>query len=188
MASNEEIIRKLIALVESRSRRLYSHPQLREAPNMNEFRLLTLVTLLGAVGSIQMETASAQSAATTPEPPVETKPDAEAPRRIGGGPWGDPDVLEAAAAVNMTPEQLAEFRVAVGSFVDDLMRETLRLVKRQEPDIPRKLKRKRRKLAGKMDETMSQVLDEDQYPRYEEYRDLLMAKLAQMGSGGGRRR
>ena len=105
-----------------------------------------------------------------------------------GGPWGHPDVLNAAAAIQMTPEQQAKFRAAVGAFVDGLMKYTVSLIKQQKPDIPRKLKRKTRKLTKAMNQSMSEILDEEQYPRYEACRDLLLDKMEKISSGGRRRR
>jgi hypothetical protein len=98
-------------------------------------------------------------------------------QQLGGGPWAHPDVLKAAAAIKMSPDQLSVFRTAIGAFVDDLMQETYRLTKQNKSDIPRRVKSKRNKLVKQLNGKMAAVLTEDQYSRYETYRILLVKKL-----------
>ncbi len=163
---------------------------MKQLPSTLKLTLTVILSVLFAFpGIVSVDSARAEDQSTDEaNEKVETKSAPAKQANTGGGPWGHPDVLKAAAAIQMNPEQLTVFRASVGQFVDGLMKETMRLVKRQEPDIPRKLRRKRNKLAKQLDKQMAGVLDEEQYTRYETYRTLLMTKLKQMGSGGGRRR
>jgi len=108
-------------------------------------------------------------------------------RKAQPGPWMDPDVMKAAAAIKMDSEQATVFRSSLGTFVDAVMKETLRLMKIEVADMPRKLRSKRRKLVKNMDKAMAEVLAEDQYTHYEVYRNLLLKKMTKMADGKRRR-
>ena len=93
-------------------------------------------------------------------------------------PWMQPDVVKAAVDIGMTEEQLAEFRTHVAEFMDGRMKAFNNLMRRNNvTNMDRKMKSRTKRLRRQMDEKMSEVLTEEQYPKYEVYRDLLMSKF-----------
>ena len=93
-------------------------------------------------------------------------------------PWMQPDVVRAAVDIGMTDEQLAQFRSHVAEFMDGRMKAFNNLMRRNNvTNMDRKMKSRTKKLKRRMDEQMSELLTEEQYPKYEVYRDLLMSKF-----------
>ena len=93
-------------------------------------------------------------------------------------PWMHPDVVRAAVDIGMTDEQLAQFRSHVAEFMDGRMKAFNNLMRRNNvTNMDRKMKSRTKKLKRRMDEQMSELLTEAQYPKYEVYRDLLMSKF-----------
>ena len=93
-------------------------------------------------------------------------------------PWMQPDVVRAAVDIGMTDEQLAQFRSHVAEFMDGRMKAFNNLMRRNNvTNMDRKMKSRTKKLKRRMDEQMGELLTEDQYPKYEAYRDLLMSKF-----------
>ena len=93
-------------------------------------------------------------------------------------PWMQPDVVRAAVDIGMTDEQLAQFRSHVAEFMDGRMKAFNNLTRRNNvTNMDRKMKSRTKKLRRRMDEQMSELLSEEQYPKYEVYRDLLMSKF-----------
>ncbi|MCY3793249.1 MAG: hypothetical protein F4X81_11960 [Gammaproteobacteria bacterium] len=93
-------------------------------------------------------------------------------------PWMQPDVVRAAVDIGMTDEQLAQFRSHVAEFMDGRMKAFNNLMRRNNvTNMDRKMKSRTNKLKRRMDEQMSELLTEEQYPKYEVYRDLLMSKF-----------
>ena len=93
-------------------------------------------------------------------------------------PWMQPDVVKAAVDIGMTEEQLAQFRSHVTEFMDGRMKALNNLMRRNNvTNMDRKMKSRTKKLKRRMDGQMSELLTEEQYPKYEVYRDLLMSKF-----------
>ena len=93
-------------------------------------------------------------------------------------PWMQPDVVKAAVDIGMTEEQLAQFRSHVAEFMDGRMKAFNNLMRRNNvTNMDRKMKSRTKKLKRRMDEQMGELLTEEQYPKYEVYRDLLMSKF-----------
>lgn len=93
-------------------------------------------------------------------------------------PWMQPDVVKAAVDIGMTDEQLAQFRNHVAEFMDGRMKAFNRLMRGNNvTNMDRKMKSRTKRLKRRMDEQMSELLTEEQYPKYEVYRDLLMSKF-----------
>ena len=93
-------------------------------------------------------------------------------------PCMQPDVGRAAVDIGMTDEQLAQFRSHVAEFMDGRMKAFNNLMRRNNvTNMDRKMKSRTKKLKRRMDEQMSELHTEEQYPRYEIYRDLLMSKF-----------
>lgn len=89
-----------------------------------------------------------------------------------------PEVIRAAAQINMDENQQATFRQAVTDFLQGYGSDVGRLLRaNNQTNLPRKIAKRRRVRAGEMDETMQKALSEDQFPAYETYRDTLLAKM-----------
>ena len=93
-------------------------------------------------------------------------------------PWLQPDVVKASVDIGMDEEQGALFRASVGRFLDGRMKALNRLLQGNNvTDIERKLKRKTKTLKKQMDQEMAEFLTDEQYPKYEVYRDALMSHM-----------
>ncbi len=89
-----------------------------------------------------------------------------------------PDVLAAAENIGMTDEQLPQFRAYITEFTQGQLTAYVRLSRSNTMrDAARKMRGKTRTLVRRMDEQMAEMLDAEQYLRYEIYRDLLSSKL-----------
>ena len=89
-----------------------------------------------------------------------------------------PEVLAAAAAMNLTEEQQSQFRSTLGTFLDDRMKAINTLMrKNNQRGIDRKIRSRTNSLLKKMDKSMAEFLTEDQMPAYENYRKTLKANL-----------
>ena len=105
----------------------------------------------------------------------------------GRPPWMQPQVVKASVAIEMTADQQAVFREAVGGFLDGLTTEYVSMMKQQKDDIPRRIKQARSRHARKMDKKMRAVLDDPQYERYLTYRKLLVSSTDVMVNPHSRR-
>ena len=106
-------------------------------------------------------------------------------KQANSSPWTDPEVIKAAIAIDMSEEQAALFRTAMGTFIDGVWKDSMNLIKRQKPNLEKELKRVTRKHRKKLDQKMRAVFTEDQqFSRYQAYRDLLLSKLKKQVSSG----
>ncbi len=104
----------------------------------------------------------------------------------GGGLLMDPRLIQAAIDIQMTDEQIPEFQGEVVDYLKSVGRATQKLLQRNnQHDLEKKIIRKRASLAKKMDKEMAKLLTDEQYPRYEKYRELLLAKLSGTLDGDG---
>ncbi|MCZ6658709.1 MAG: hypothetical protein O7C67_15560 [Gammaproteobacteria bacterium] len=93
-------------------------------------------------------------------------------------PWMEPDVLKAAIDIGMNDEQLPQFRTCITEFVDGRTKALNRLLRGHNvTNMDRKIKSRTNSLKRTMNKRMSEFLTEEQYPRYETYRDLLISKF-----------
>lgn len=94
-------------------------------------------------------------------------------------------LIQAAADIRMTDEQKAAFQSNLEEFMDDVASATRKLLRRNnETNVMKKIVRKRKQLLNSMDRKMAKVLTEEQYPRYEAYRDLFYASISgRLGTG-----
>ncbi len=110
---------------------------------------------------------------------------AEPEKQAARGPWADPDVIKAAIAIGMSEEQAGQFRTTMGTFIDGVWRDSMNLIKRQKPNLENELKRVNRKHLKKLDKKMRTIFTEDeQFSRYQVYRELLQAKMKKQISSG----
>ncbi len=93
-------------------------------------------------------------------------------------PWTHPDVLRAAAQINLTDAQLKGFRSHVAEFLQGYGSDVARLMRaNNQTNLPRKIAGKRRARVSNMDERMGDLLTAEQLPAYQSYRDTLLQKM-----------
>lgn len=91
--------------------------------------------------------------------------------------WMQPQVLQAAAAMNMTEEQQAQFRTIVGEFATARVASIRKIVRRGDADQQRKIRSKTRGLLKKMEKQLSAVLTEEQQPAFDNYMQIFRSRL-----------
>ncbi|MEM7219062.1 MAG: hypothetical protein AAF515_11905 [Pseudomonadota bacterium] len=85
-----------------------------------------------------------------------------------------PEVLRAAAAIDMTDAQMSQFREAISEFADARISMINKLRRRSnQTDLPRKIRSKTNGLLRKLDKRVLGFLTEDQASAYDVYRNLL---------------
>ncbi len=93
-------------------------------------------------------------------------------------PWLQPEVLKAAGAMQLTDEQLPQFRAAITNFEDNLVVATNRVLRQNNVvDLERKLKSLTNRQFKKLDKQVGTFLAESQQPQYLVYRDKLKTEL-----------
>ena len=91
----------------------------------------------------------------------------------------------AAVNIGMTEDQRPQFRQAVATFVQDYRSSILKIMRSNNvTGWERRIEKKRRFLTNEMDLKMSSFLSLEQMDRYGEYRELMLAKLAQRSATG----
>ena len=91
----------------------------------------------------------------------------------------DTRLLSAAVDIQLSEDQQIAFQTHLSEYLEKLGSATRKLIRRNnETDVAKKVVRKRKQLTRTLDKKMAGVLTEDQYPRYEKYRTLLLAKLS----------
>lgn len=92
-----------------------------------------------------------------------------------------PEVLKAALLIGMTEQQQPKFRDGITSFFNCRISAFNKLMKgRDQTDIERKLRSKTKSCVRSMDKTMEGFLTEEQLPKYENYREVLLANMKGM--------
>lgn len=92
-------------------------------------------------------------------------------------PWLSDEVVAAAMAIELTPEQMAPFRASVSEFLASYRDQARRLIRRGAAGLEGQIDRLRKSLAGDMDERMAVLLTEEQMVRYADYRSALLDAL-----------
>ena len=91
----------------------------------------------------------------------------------------DTHLINAAIAIQLAEDQQMVFQVNLAEYMEKLGSATRKLIRRNnETDVAKKIIRKRKQLTRTFDKKMAAILTEGQYPRYEQYRTLLLAKLS----------
>jgi hypothetical protein len=92
------------------------------------------------------------------------------------------DVLKAALDIGLTDEQQPKFRDGVTNFMNCRIGAFNKLMKgRDQVDLERKMKSKTKSCARGMDKAMGEFLTEEQVPKYDHYRETLLANMKGMG-------
>ncbi|MCP5179267.1 MAG: hypothetical protein R3E84_07795 [Pseudomonadales bacterium] len=96
-------------------------------------------------------------------------------------PWAEPDVVLAAARIGMSDEQKTSFRDNVTTFFQCRVKGLQSLMKaRDQVDLARKARSKTLGCIHRLDKSMKGLVTDEQYPRYETYRDTLKKYLQEL--------
>lgn len=87
------------------------------------------------------------------------------------------EVLRSAMAIGLTDEQKPQFGSAISDFANGRTKAINKLLRRGGTDIPRKIRSKTKGLLKKMDKQMQSFLTDEQWPKYEQYRAVLISNL-----------
>lgn len=109
---------------------------------------------------------------------VKQAPAAEANQ--GNGFWGDPEVVEAIRLINLNAAQAKVFKASATIYSNDLRTATTKIF-RERLDIKRKLKKKQRVLAKRLDAQVLAVLNKDQIEAYQAFSKTLDEKVKSFG-------
>ena len=89
-----------------------------------------------------------------------------------------PEVLAAVAKIEMNEEQQAQFREALGQFVDARVKAIRKLIRsNSQTNLSRKIRSRTNSLLKQLDKDVAVFLTGEQMPAYQEYRDALKANL-----------
>ncbi len=137
------------------------------------------------VASLFTGSVYAVDASTSPvmQPQAET---VTAPPAAPAGPtpaWMDPQVVKAAIQIGLDPQQQPEFRRIVGEYLTNLRKVVQQEMRRESVNKDRTIKRKNNGLIKKMDEQVKPLLSAEQWPKYEQYKTLLFAKMKEASPG-----
>ena len=94
-------------------------------------------------------------------------------------PWLSDEVMAAAKAIQLTPEQLAPFRENVAVFLESYRDQARKLVRRGAAGLEGQIHRLRKSLAADLDERMAETLTDEQMVPYADYRAALLNALEQ---------
>lgn len=97
------------------------------------------------------------------------------------GIWADADVIDAIRSIALNTDQRKVFKTAASEFSDALRTATAKII-RDKLDIKRRLTKKQRVLAKRMDEKVIAVLAEKQVANYEAFRDVFTNKLRSLST------
>ena len=136
-------------------------------------RRTTMVTILAALASLYAAIAMAEDAAPAAAPAAGAP--GAAPVQLP--PWVTPDLIKAAQAINLTPDQNAKFQQVVGDYVTAHFAMIAKVNKAAQPNIDMTIRSKDKGLVHQMDEEMKGVITDAQWPAYENYKKVLKGGL-----------
>lgn len=132
------------------------------------------------VGASLAEDAAANADSTPTADTTTVTPAAEAntaPNNQPRPPWMTEEVMRAALAMQLTPEQQGPFRTIVGEFLTSVGAMVQQEMRRESGNFAHNVKRKTKYLANDMDEKLKPVLTEQQWPAYKNYREVLLESM-----------
>ncbi len=140
-------------------------------------KCLGLLLLLGLSMPAHTDTPTTKTSSNT-----ESKAQAQAQPRP---PWLQEDVLRAAFAINMSKEQLPQYRTALTNLVQGYQRSMNRLLQRNNvSDLKQKMKSATNRQFSRFDKAMFKFLEDGQREPYGVYRELLKDRLINTARSG----
>ena len=129
-------------------------------------RRTTMAILLATAGAAAAESTAPAAAPAAAPAPVELPV------------WMSPDLIQATVQIGMTDAQKPEFSKAVGGYVSAHFSMLPNEVKRNAPDLERRIKSKDKALLHKLDAQVHEILTKEQLPAYDNYKKVLQKGLA----------
>ena len=92
-------------------------------------------------------------------------------------PWLQPHVLQAYISIGLTDEQKPAFNAAMAEYVQKSGRGINKVISTNKGNLDRAIKREIKKHSNRWNNTAQEILTEEQYPKYEMYRDILIGTI-----------
>ena len=93
-------------------------------------------------------------------------------------PWLQPEVVKAYLAIDLTDEQKPLFRDALTTYLQDSNRAIRSAINSNKGNLEREIRRRVKKHISRWNETVAGFLTDEQYPKFEVYRDTLLATVS----------
>jgi len=93
-------------------------------------------------------------------------------------PWLQPEVVKAYLAIGLTDEQKPLFRDALTTYLQDSNRAIRSAINSNKGNLEREIRRRVKKHISHWNETVAGFLTDEQYPKFEVYRDTLLATVS----------
>ena len=93
-------------------------------------------------------------------------------------PWLQPEVVKAYADIELTDEQKPIFREALIDYLQKSNRAIQSPINNNKGNLEREIRRRIKKQLNRWSTNVSEILTEEQYPKFEVYRDTLVATMS----------
>ncbi len=93
-------------------------------------------------------------------------------------PWLQPEVVKAYLAIGLTDEQKPLFRDALTTYLQDSNRAIRSAINSNKGNLEREIRRRVKKHISRWNDTVADFLTDEQYPKFEVYRDTLLATVS----------
>ena len=93
-------------------------------------------------------------------------------------PWLQPEVVKAYLAIDLTDEQKPLFRDALTTYLQDSNRAIRSAINSNKGNLEREIRRRVKKHISRWNDTVADFLTDEQYPKFEVYRDTLLATVS----------
>ena len=96
----------------------------------------------------------------------------------GNTPWLQPEVAKAYVDIGLTDEQKPKFQKALIEYLQKSNRAIQSTIYTNNGDLDREIRRRVKKQMNRRSENAAEFLTEEQYPKFEVYRDTLIATMS----------
>ena len=93
-------------------------------------------------------------------------------------PWLQPEVVKAYLAIDLTDEQKPLFRDALTTYLQDSNRAIRSAINSNKGNLEREIRRRVKKHISRWNDTVAAFLTDEQFPKFEIYRDTLLATVS----------
>ena len=93
-------------------------------------------------------------------------------------PWLQPQVIRAYMDIGLTDEQKPLFREALGEYLKKSNRAIQSAINSNKGNLEREIRRRVKKQLNHWSSNVAEILTEEQYPKFEVYRDALVANMS----------
>ena len=93
-------------------------------------------------------------------------------------PWLQPEVVEAYVDIGLTDEQKPMFQKALIDYLQKSNRAIQSAINNNKGNLEREIRRRFKKQTKRWSKNAAEFLTEEQYPKFEAYRDTLVASMS----------